>query len=86
MSSNIAALHAKSLPEACLPLTEMEDDAYPRPLLEAPALICATISSLVHTTPMLLKLLHFQVSVFYSVHLYPFDLERLEFRNKACAL
>ncbi|KAG0609634.1 hypothetical protein M758_7G002500 [Ceratodon purpureus] len=46
--------------ETCLPVTEMEDELDPRPLLEARSLICATISSLIHTTPLLLKLLHFQ--------------------------
>jgi integrator complex subunit 2 len=46
--------------EACLPVAELGDDTEPRPLLEARSLICATISSLIHTTSLLLKLLHFQ--------------------------
>lgn len=46
--------------EACLPVPEMGDEIEPRPLLEARSLVCATISSLIHTTPLLLKLLHFQ--------------------------
>lgn len=47
--------------EGCLPVAALGDDKEPGPLLEARNLICATITTLLHTSPLLLKLLHFQV-------------------------
>lgn len=46
--------------EACLENPFARDDVRPGPMFEARQLICAFISSLLDTTPILLKLLHFQ--------------------------
>lgn len=46
--------------EACLENPSARDDVQPGPMLEARQLIYAFISSLLDTTPILLKLLHFQ--------------------------
>ncbi|BBN08115.1 integrator complex subunit 2 [Marchantia polymorpha subsp. ruderalis] len=46
--------------EACLPNPDLGDEERPGPLFEARCLILATICSLIHRSPLLLKLLHFQ--------------------------
>lgn len=53
--------------EGCLPVAAMGDDEETGPLLEAHSLVCATISSLLHTSPLLLKLLHFQVMYIFPL-------------------
>ncbi|KAL3688309.1 hypothetical protein R1sor_014618 [Riccia sorocarpa] len=58
--------------EGCLPNSELGDAEQPGPLLEARRLVLATICSLIHRSPLLLKLLHFQG---YDQRLIPVILE-----------
>ncbi|KAL2630415.1 hypothetical protein R1flu_015101 [Riccia fluitans] len=58
--------------EGCLPNAELGDADLTGPLLEARSLVLASICSLIHRSPLLLKLLHFQG---YDQRLIPVMLE-----------
>ncbi|KAH9331334.1 hypothetical protein KI387_003442, partial [Taxus chinensis] len=58
--------------EACLQNPLLGDDIQPGPMLEARQLICAFIASLLDTSPIVLKLLHFEG---YDIQLIPMMME-----------